>query len=238
MVKARAERYLKTSSRGLAIVVRACIFLTLFWAGLLLPLCLRAESYPAVKPLRRTFSIHNVPTANASVDIETVEGALLYHLQCHSADYTGDPDFNYSGDFECRLSLIRQPNSYSTLLTEDVHQSRDWESRGRFFAAQLKGACASIPEFGANRSFKLRGMDLDLRITAPTFTDAVELKSLRLTVTVRPDPGAQRPIAATVPLPPLGTVPESCGIRKDFVDYSTTGRATSGKSEALRASKP
>jgi hypothetical protein len=108
---------------------------------------------------------------------------------------------------------------YSTLLTEDAHQSRDWESRGRFFAAELQGPCARIPEFGATRSFELRGMDLTLGITNQKFTVGGKLNSLTLTVTVRPDPRAQRPIAEVVPLPKTG-VPTRCRLRRYFVDYS------------------
>ena len=220
MVASGRRRCPKFISKVFAIDAWKCAFLVSLGFGLAYPIRLWAASFPTVKPLQRTFSVTDVPKANVSIDIESAVGDPIYHLQCHSAGYTGDPDFDYSGDFECRLSLIGQPNTYSTLLTEDARQSRDWESRARFFAAQLRGACARIPEFGANRSFALRGMDLDLRITAPTFTEAGKLKSLRLTVTVRPDPKAQRPIAEVVPLPADGTVPVGCGIRRDFVDYS------------------
>jgi hypothetical protein len=196
-----------------------CITLMSSSFGLLGSSRLRAE-YPAVNPLQRAFIVSDVSKANVSFDIETTRGLPLYHLQCHSAGYTGDPDFDYSGDFECRLSLIGQPNSYSTLLTEDAHQSKDWESRGRFFAAELQGPCARIPEFGATRSFKLRNMDLTLKITDQKFTVGGKLRSLTLTVTVVPDPRAQRPIAEIVPLPKTG-IPAECGLRKYFVDYSS-----------------
>jgi hypothetical protein len=188
------------------------------WAAYILSICcfsgagcLWAQSYPAIKPLQRTFVVPDVAKANVSVNIDSTKGAALYRLQCHSAGYTGDPDFVYSGDFECRLSPIRVDNTYSTLLTEDAHQSADWESRGRFFAADLRGACADIPQFGAIRGFKLRGMDLTLRVTDQKFTESGKLGSLTLTVTVRPDPEASRPIAAIVPLPRTG-VPRGCKI--------------------------
>jgi hypothetical protein len=204
----------------LAVGVWACITLMSSSFGLLGFSRLWAESYPAVKPLQRAFIVSDVSQANVSFDIEAMRGVPLYHLQCRSAGYTGDPDFDYSGDFECRLSLIGQPNSYSTLLTEDAHQSKDWESRGRFFAAELQGPCARIPEFGATRNFKLRDMDLTLGITDQKFTVGGKLSSLTLTVTVRPDPRAQRPIAEVVPLPKAG-VPAGCELRKYFVDYSS-----------------
>lgn len=184
-----------------------------------LALAFRLQTYPVVEPLQRTFVVASVGEANVSADIKSLDGTPVYHFQCHSAGYTGDRDFDYSGDFECRLSLIGQPNTYSTYLTEDAHQSRDWESRGRFLAADLLGACARIPEFGATRSFKLRGMDLTLAIRDQKFTKSGKLTSLTLALTVRPDPGAERPIAEIVPLPKTG-VPAGCKIRRRFVDYS------------------
>jgi hypothetical protein len=210
-------------SRMRAVLV--CVRFLLYASALTLPLNSWGQPYPSVEPIRRTFMVADVDSANVSLDIRSASGAAIYHLQCHSGSYADDPDFVYSGDFECRLSMIGQPDSYSTLLTEDARQSKDWESRGRFFAAQLQGSCAGIPEFGSNRNFKLRGMDLGLRITAPTFAEAGKLKSLRLTVTVRPDPVARRAIATIVPQPPVGTVPGSCEIRKDFVDYSALGKS-------------
>lgn len=176
-----------------------------------------AQSYPAVKPLQRTFDVPDVSKANVWLDIKSVKGAPLYKLQCHSAGYTGDPEFDYSGDFECRLSSIGGHETYSTLLTEDAHQSRDWESRGRFFSADLRSVCVRVPEFGANRNFKLRSMSLTLQITDPAFTEGGKLRSLKLTVTVRPDPRAQRPIAEIVPLPKAG-IPAECKLQEYFVN--------------------
>src|SRR5581483_1985626 len=119
-----------------------------------------AKTYPSIQPLHTRFSVKDIRNAAVSAQILSTSGDPIYLLQCHSAGYTGDPSFDYSGDFECRLTTRLRDHTYSTLLTEDEEQSRDWESRGRFFAASLKGRCASIPQFGATRSFKLRGMRL------------------------------------------------------------------------------
>lgn len=121
-------------------------------------LCVGAQSYPAPAPIERTFNVPDVSKSNISLQIKARDGRDLYKLQCHSAGYVGDPDFDYSGDFECRLSLSNGQNVYSTLLTEDLNQSRDWESRARFFAADLRGECARIPEFGSARNFTLRAL--------------------------------------------------------------------------------
>lgn len=203
--------------------VGVCLAFMSFAFGIAEPSRLCADSYPPVTGIQRTFMVPDVAKANVSLEIDSTRGTPLYHFECHAAGYTGDPDFDYSGEFECRLSLIGQPNSYSTLLTEDAGQSRDWESRGRFFAAELRGPCAGIPEFGTNREFKLRGMDLSLQITDPTFTEDGKLGSLRVTVSVRPDRMALRSIAEVTPLPPDREVPAGCELRRYFVVPSASG---------------
>jgi hypothetical protein len=183
------------------------------WAG--------AQHYPSVEAQNRVFEVSDVKHADVSFDIKSSKGTPVYRLQCHSAEYSGDDhDFAYSGDFECRLSSAGNRDGYSTLLTEDAHQSRDWESRGRFFAKHLRGVCASIPDFGAVRKFELRGMNLTLKIIDPRFAPDGTLQSLQLGVEVRPDASAIRPIAAAVPLP-KGLIPRKCKIKEDFIDFSS-----------------
>jgi hypothetical protein len=179
-----------------------------------------AQSYPAPAPIERTFDVSDVSKANISLHIKALDGRDLYTLQCHSAGYEEDSGFDYSGDFECRLGLSSGQNTYSTLLTEDLNQSRDWESRGRFFATSLKGECAKVPEFGAIRNFTLRGMRLTLRILDPTF-QGNKLISLKLAVAVAPDPNAHRAIADIVPFP-KSEVPVSCELSKYFVNSAKT----------------
>lgn len=123
-----------------------------------------AQIYPLIRPFQKTIAVPDVDKADVSLIIRSDAGRPMYRLQCHHAGYTGGPDFDYSGDFECRLSTVGAQTSYGTLLTEDANQSRDWESRGRFFATDLISACAEIPEFGATRSFQLRAMMLTLRV--------------------------------------------------------------------------
>ena len=179
-------------------------------------LCAYAQSYPVPVSISRIFDVPDVNAAAVSLHVKSRDGKDLYKLQCHASGYMGDSTFDYSGYFECRLILSDGQNTYSTLLTEDLDQSRDWESRGRFFAASLKGECAKIPEFGAVRSFTLRGMRLTLRILDPTF-QGNKLLSLKLAVAVAPDPNAHRSIAEIVPFPKSG-VPAGCDLSKYFVD--------------------
>lgn len=198
---------------------RICVSCLLLIAGC----CAAAQPYPTVRPMKLKFYVHDVKKANVVAYIKSTNDKALYKLQCHSAGYIGDPYFDYSGDFECRLSLVGRKNIYSTLLTEDINQTRDWESRGRFFASDLRGACAHIPQFGANRSFELRGMTLTLHITDSVFTNAGTLTSLKLTVQVTANPNAQRPIAKIVPLPQAGVSPQ-CKLNMYFVDPKSFSR--------------
>jgi hypothetical protein len=146
--------------------------------------------------------------------IFSATGDTLYILECHQYGYERDPNFSYSGAFECRLKSASSSDSYSTLLTDDPHQSRDWESRGRFLVQELVGECARYPEYGLERSFRVRGMLITLRmsdlkwsreshIANPALdyrTDGASeyLTSFNFEVDVKSDPSATSEIAERV----------------------------------------
>lgn len=191
-----------------------CILCAIGWAVI----CRAdAASWPAVGSVQRTFQVPDVQKMNVSLLIRSKAGAPLYRLRCAHPGYGND----YSGDFECRLDTVENGDVKveGTLLIEDARQLKAWPSRGRFFAADLVGRCATIPEFGATRDFSLRDMMLTLQVLDPVVDAAregrgglgdPELKALKLKVTVQPDPSAYRSIAAIVPFPkqPL----PQCGI--------------------------
>jgi hypothetical protein len=66
-------------------------------------------------------------------------------------------------------------------------------------------------------------MHLTLEIIDPRFAPDGTLQSLKLSVTVRPDPSAVRPIAAIVPLP-KGRIPRKCKIQEDFIDSAAASK--------------
>src|SRR5207253_255266 len=78
-----------------------------------------STGWPAVEPLEKTFHFPDARGAQATVMIRGTDGRDLYKLECHTWRYEGDPDFDYSGDFECRLTSLYSKESYSTLLTDD-----------------------------------------------------------------------------------------------------------------------
>lgn len=196
-------------SRGLAAVCLLC-------AGALA--CgAEAPSWPTVQPLQRTFDVPNVQQMNVVLLIRSKAGEPLYRLRCAHPGNSQD----YSGDFECRFDTVGSGDVRvgQTLLIEDARQLKPWPSRGRFFTADLVGHCAAIPEFGATRDFRLRGMELTLQVLDPVVDTArqgfggagdPQLKSLKLKVTVHPAPAATRAIAAIVPFPKHP--PPQCGI--------------------------
>ena len=179
-------------------------------------LCQGRSSWPIVQSAARTFDFANGQRADVSFDVNGPDGQILYRLECHNWTYDQDPGFDYSGDFECRLTPTYEKTKYSTLLTDDPEQSRDWESRGRFLVPELLGKCAAYPEYGRLRTFRLRGMRLRLELTNLRFSTAVPsvtggprgLSSFRFVIKVQPDPNAQTPIAA---IPSVAEPPPDCG---------------------------
>lgn len=172
-----------------------------------------AMLWPAITPVSATYAFPSIRQAAVLLDVPGVDGRILYRLECHNWMYQKDRDFDYSGDFECRLTSKYSVEAYSTLLTEDIDQSRDWQSRARFFASELIGSCGSNPEYGRVRSFRLRGMRIvlelmDIRVgnsaDNPT-RGGLALKSFGFMVKVEPDWSANSAITerpnATPPAP-------------------------------------
>ena len=165
-------------------------------------------SWPVVGTIKRSFDFPDARNALLELPILEVNSKPLYILSCRGRDLLDDPDFEYTGDFECRLRSLYSADLYSTLLTHNPMQERSWESRGRFISESLYGQCADYPEYGRVRHFRLRGMKLTLALSRITFERARRpggqeeselLKSFHLEVAIEPDPGALSTIAEDVP---------------------------------------
>jgi len=181
---------------------------------------LGGSSWPEIKPVRATCHFPEAEKAQLRKTIYGKDGRPLYVLECYA--FSAIPktsDFNYSGDFECRLHSYRpREDRYSTLLTELPNADRDWESRGRFLTAQLVEPCGEYRDLGRKRTFRLRGLKLTLNLTHVLFdnqkqnlsNDAPALKSFDLEIAVVPDPTATSRIAATPPLPLMDSLPTQC----------------------------
>jgi hypothetical protein len=192
-----------------AITMRAIHFLLVFLAAAM-PSEARPGQWPLVAPVAESFTFPDASKASVSVTLSSPAGKALYLIECHPLGYESDPDFDYSGDFECRLKSLYSRDRYSTLLTDRGDQSRDWESRGRFLIEELAGSCGDYPEYGRLRHFDVRGMRVTLELTDAVIrlseakpTQETRLESFRFRVTVMPNPNAKSAIAAPVKyLPP------------------------------------
>lgn len=199
-----------------------------------------AKSWPPVKPLDRKYHFSSVHEAKLKTLIYGEDGKGLYILECYSfaaAPKTGE--FMYSGDFECRLHSSDNRDRDSSLLTELANADADWESRGRFLSEQLAAPCGDYKNLGRTRSFRLRGLRLDLKLSSIVFDEAQRsfsqmapaLKSLDLELVVTSDPTATTAITATPALPRLDKLPEPC--RKAFDTlYLTQLRGKAGEKPA------
>jgi hypothetical protein len=110
--------------------------------------------WPLITPQHQVYEFKDARTARVDLDLKDNTGKVLYHLQCRNG-LMDERDFVFSGDFECRLVPLYEPTTYSTLLTDDPEQSRDWQSRGRFLLPELIGTCGNhrITVSGGNSVF-------------------------------------------------------------------------------------
>lgn len=195
-----------------------------------------SPSWPAIRPVQRTFNVPDVKKMNLSLLIHTKVGVPLYGLFCspptyisnngsYNAEYGVDYMTDFRGDFACLLAMRHWE---AGLLVENAMQPNVFPSRGEFDTRELAGICGSIPNFGATRNFRLRGMKLTLQVIDPVIDvnshgwdgpNEPELKSMKLKVTVRPDPAATRAIAAITPFPKQW--PPQCKLSKNFVNPAT-----------------
>jgi hypothetical protein len=159
-----------------------------------------AAIWNPVRPVTKTVYIADTSRGRFVLPIQSSDGETIYTLSCYGSELQPNAnDFVYDGDFECRLVEAGVKHSaYSTLLTEDPSQSRDWQSRARLFGSEIQGRCGSIPEFGRERNFLLRGMRISLRVSNPSFSSAHKLQRFTFSASVQNDdePMAQGQIAA------------------------------------------
>jgi hypothetical protein len=144
-----------------------------------------AAPWPAVQPMERTFQIDAGSPVSITVPIQTRAGSTAYILSCSSGDGPSPDDI---GSFLCALNEPGHENNESTLLAED--ESPPWHSRGQFHMAELVGECATYPEYGTRRSFRLRGMHLALMVSHVQ-PGSNGIAHLTLRVRVRPEPSAR-----------------------------------------------
>jgi hypothetical protein len=169
-------------------------------------------TWPQVREFEISFGV-KLDYRRIDVDIPIYEetGLIRYRLICRGGD---DRYLNeivrrngvsgYGNDLGCILNVGTR-ESDASLLSED--ESNSVFSRGFFHQRELLGSCASYPEYGAKRRFRLRGFELaislDDMVVDPAFDGTVDLKRWAeegetrpvkyaiMTVALRRDPNAR-----------------------------------------------
>lgn len=133
----------------------------------------KTDSWPVISEFEYEYVFDDPSQAMVELDIKDQAGVPQYKFECHNYLYDSGSDFNYSGDFECRLESLYSNEYVSTLFAYSDDQSADWESRAIFYAAHFVGKCKTSPYGGKARVFRLRNMRIMLEIFDET-TQLVE----------------------------------------------------------------
>lgn len=174
------------------------------------PVAAQVLRWPDIKGSATTFRLTDGEQPEARLIIEDTTGKPLYLLECYLNAYEReDSSFDYSGDFECRLTSLSGVDGHATLLSEAEHATRDWESRGRFLLEELAGSCGDYPDYGRVRNFSLRGMKLTLEVltyqlsaqvgSETHFSPRPQMTELNFKATVSADTTAVSEVAAPTP---------------------------------------
>ncbi len=123
------------------------------------------------------------------VPIRTRAGHVAYHFACRGGAerYLDSLKGNWAGPLMCTLAEGERA-SETSLLSED--DSPAWFSRGQFRGDDLIGDCAKYPEYGAHRSFRLRGMRLTLDAEHIASDGQGAAQSFELVLSVLPERSA------------------------------------------------
>jgi hypothetical protein len=183
----------------------------------------RSTQWPVVQRLDQSFTISDPNRAVVKTFILGTHGESLYLFICRTGDDESVSNVNYAGDIDCRLIPAELGEVERNLLVEAPNLSA-WYSRGRMFARELQADCATYPEYGRERHFRLRGLRLtmnfdDLRFAPPRADGSPRLASYILRLRVDPDATARGSIAESSgyldPGRQLSSAPRSCSmIRK------------------------
>jgi hypothetical protein len=145
-----------------------------------------AAVWPQVRPLTRSFPVDlRARVVSLDLPILSEDGSQAYLFWCEGGtDFAGlnalaeRHRFNSVAPLMCVLNEGTQRDEGSLLAEGD---EAPWFTRAMFRPEQLVGACGAYPEFGAHRTFRLRGLLLTLT-AARLQSDRNGLRSFTLTV--------------------------------------------------------
>jgi len=153
--------------------------------------------YPEIQAIEGTAVIASGGKENAAqfnLSIKNVAGQLAYLLRCTIGGHWG---------IDCGLFV---PGKKVNLLEDSVDPYSDL-SRSKILPEQLYNQCASYPEWGAQRVFKLRHLVITIEFTNPALSggpgkehlaspwDVDSVNKVAVRAKVEPDPMASSPVA-------------------------------------------
>jgi hypothetical protein len=180
----------------------------------------QAQAWPIVQPLSAAVTFTN-PGKNGTdtpftAVIRDTGGKIAYTVECHNGNYDDESKINFSSDFQCALFSngrdTLQETDFNLLVSPTkLEESSDDYNRAVMISQQLAGECADYPEYGAVRTFRLRGMLVTFKFTdlqwappspAPSIPRAYSgysrLRAFTFTLSVARDPTAKTPRAEIV----------------------------------------
>ena len=110
-------------------------------------------------------------TCTLSLPILAVTGKPAYILECASPEnaHARAGSFHYTHEFECRLSLPGATHAPDTQLLADSSSRAGALSQTGFNWNQLNGDCYRYPDYGGQRTFRLRNMRLIITVSNVIF---------------------------------------------------------------------
>jgi len=166
------------------------------WCSFELPGLASAQSWPVVQPLHASFRVEETAASAVEALVRDVDGDALYRFSCRDAPGRGSRDGTDRGVLDCTLQDARRSDPHDLLVEAREVEDAEAFRRDRVSASELLGDCASYPEYGRLRHFRLRGMALtlsfeDVRIGARDADGAPTLAAYTLELSVDADPSAK-----------------------------------------------
>lgn len=168
-----------------------------------------ANKWPVISPTRQVFELRDSGSKSLTYKILSKDGLNVYLFEAYLNAYEWDSppaDFILSGDFECVFTPLYGKASSINLLTYSKNQTKSIENRGRFLLGEFENQAHPAPVgWGKERGFRLRGMELVIRIldfklstkdNTPGWAERGKsrLEWLKFEIEAKPFPGAQNSI--------------------------------------------
>jgi hypothetical protein len=160
------------------------------------------SDWPHIREFDREYSFEKQEDMFLQFPVFTLDGKTAYIVECGNP-FAKDPrmrNFEWSGDFECRVA--RPGIGYlpdAQLLIRSTQEAAEWESRGRFWWTELTPDCIAFPDWGGTRVYRFRHMRITIRITNPKIDQNQGslhiLQGLDVEIRGRFDEAANRPVA-------------------------------------------